>query len=101
MIKISKLKESIKNDIVVVCIIIQSIGIAIDKSGTANKFLRFIHILCMVIAGLFWIFYGVYKIRVTLLQDKKFIIKSLSIFISILLIIIGILGILAVFNLIK
>lgn len=97
----SKLKEAIKNDLVVVFIIIQSIGIAIDKSGTANKFLRFIHIVCMVIAGLFWIIYGVYKIRVMIFQDKNFIIKSLSIFISILLIIIGILAILAIFNLIK
>ncbi|NLY45203.1 MAG: hypothetical protein GX053_04340 [Tissierella sp.] len=88
--------DAIKNDLLVVCIIIQSIGIAIDKSGTVNKFLCFIHIVCMVIAGLFWIIYGIYKIRVMLDQDKNFIIKSFSIFISILLIIIGILAILAV-----
>lgn len=74
-----------KDKTMVICILLQSIALIIDSSKTQNKLLRTIHVIFMLIAGVFWIFFGFTCIKTEIKEWRITVYKIIKILIYVFL----------------
>ena len=96
--------KRIKDKMMLICILLQSIAYIIDSTGTQNRMLITIYIIFMLIAGSYWILFGFENIKKLLneIQKNNFSFhKLIKITAYILIIVLGILIVFTIFRNIK